>query len=73
MYYVLIKYYSGFMYNQILHCGRKHFCHYCLKALSTEEILKRHIKDFIKINGKQNINMPKKSEYVSFKNIERKM
>ena len=32
------------------------------KAFSTEEILKRHIKDYCKINGKRTIIMPKKSE-----------
>ena len=37
----------------LLHRGRKHFCRYCLHAFITEEILKRHIKDCFKINGKQ--------------------
>ena len=32
------------MYDHILHRGKKHFCRYCLQTLSTEEILKRHIK-----------------------------
>ena len=32
------------------------------KAFSKEEILKRHIKDYCKINGKRTIIMPKKSE-----------
>ena len=36
------------------------FCGYCLQACSTEEILKSHIKDCFKINGKQKIIMPKK-------------
>ena len=52
--------------------GRTHFCRYCLQAFSTDEILKRHIKVCFKINGKQRIIMPKKSEYVKFKNYERK-
>ena len=39
---------------------KKHFCRYCLQAFSTEEILKHHIKDCFKINGKQRIIMPKK-------------
>ena len=52
---------------------KKHFCRYCLQAFSTEEILKRHIKDCFKINGKQRIIMPKKGEYVNFKNYERKI
>ena len=35
---VLIKNFSTFMYDHTLHRGRKHFCHYCLQALSTEDI-----------------------------------
>ena len=61
------------IYNHTLYHGKKkHFCRYCLQAFSTEETLKRHIKDCFKINGKQKIIMPKKSKYVKFKNYERK-
>ena len=49
------------MYDHTLHCGRKLIRH-CLQAFSTEEILKRHIKDCFEINGKQRIQMPKKGE-----------
>ena len=61
------------MHDHSLPRGRKHFCRYCLHAFSTEEILKRHIKDCFKINDKQTIKIPKKGEYVKFKNIERKI
>ena len=44
----------------------------CLQAFSTKEILKLHIKNSSKINCKQGIIMPKKVEYVTFKNRERK-
>ena len=60
------------MYDHILHRGRKHFCHYCLQAFRAAEKLKCHIKDCFQINGKQTINMSKKSEYIKFKNFERK-
>ena len=60
------------MYDHTLHCGRKHFCNYCLQAFSTEEVLKNHIKTCFKINGKQRIIMPKKGEFVKFRNYERK-
>ena len=43
------------------------------KVFSSEEILKIHIKDCFKINGKQRIIMPKKGEFVKFKNYERKI
>ena len=61
------------MYDHTLHRGRKHFCRYFLQAFSTKEILKFHINDCFKINSKQMIKMPKKGEYVRFKNYERKI
>ena len=61
------------MYDHTLHSGRKHFCRYCLQTLSTEEILKSHIKDCFKINWKQIITMPKKGAFVKLKNYERKI
>ena len=61
------------MYDHSLHRERKHFFRYCLHAFITEEILKRHIKDCFKINGKQRIIMSKKGEYVKFKNFDRKI
>ena len=68
LYYVLIKDFSTFMYDHHTFLyERKHFCHYYLQAFSTEEILKCHVKDCFKINGKQRIKKPKKSEYVRFK------
>ena len=39
----------------------KIFCRYCLQAFSTEEILKSHIKDCFKVNGKKRIIIPKKA------------
>ena len=70
---VLIKDFNTFMYDHSLHPGRKHFCHYCLHAFTTEGILKCYIKDCFQIKGRQLINMPKKSEYVKFKNFEIKI
>ena len=61
------------MYDHSLYRGRKHFCCYCLHASITQEILKRHIKDCFKINGKQTIKMPKKDEYIKFKNLKIKI
>ena len=61
------------MYDHTIHWGRKQFCCYCLQAFSTEEILKCHINDCFKINGKQSIIMLKKCEYDTFKNFERKL
>ena len=57
---VLIEDFNAFMYDHTLHLGGKYFCCYCLQAFSAKEILKSHIKDCFKINGKQRIIIPKK-------------
>ena len=44
-----------------------------LFAFITEEILKHLMKDCFKINDKQTIKVPKKSEYVKLKNFEKKI
>ena len=49
--YVFIKDFNMFMHDYTLHCGRKHFCCYCLQAFSREKTLKCHAKDWLKING----------------------
>ena len=56
----------------ILYTVEKIFLLLLFTRFNTEEILTRHIKDCFKINGKQKITIPKKGEYVKFKNYERK-
>ena len=51
---------------------KKHFCFYFLQAFSTEEILKRSIKEYFKLNGKQRIIMPKNLNMVNSKIMKRK-
>ena len=60
------------MSDHKFHLRRKHFCRYCVKAFSTEEILKGHIKDCFKINGKQRIIMPKNVNMLNLKIMEEK-
>ena len=66
--YVFIKDFDTFMYNRSLHCGKKHFCGYCLETFSTEEIVKSDVNDCFKINGKQLIQMLKEGQYIKLKN-----
>ena len=62
------------MNDHSLHRGKKkHFCPYCVHAFITKDVVKRHIKDCFKINGKQTVNINEKSEHVKFKNFERKL
>ena len=44
-----------------------------MQAFRTAEKLKSHIKDWFKTNGKITIKIPKKGEYVKFKNFQRKI
>ena len=73
IHYVLIKDFNTFMYDHALYRGRKHFYHYCLQTLGTKEILKRHIKDCFKINGKRRFSMYKEGKYGKSRNYERKI
>ena len=71
--YVLIKDFNAFIYGHTLHLGRKRFCRYCLQAFSTEEILKCHIKGWLKVNAKQKIKTNKKGEYGKPKYYEKEI
>ena len=57
----------------MLYIVEENICHYCLLPFSTEEVLKRHIKDCFNINGKKKIIIPRKCKYVRFKIYERKI
>ena len=70
--YVLIIDFNRFMYDYSLHRGRKYFCGYCSQYFITEEILKRHIKDCLNINGKQTIKMNKKVNMLNSKILKEK-
>ena len=60
------------MYDYTLHRGRKDFCHYCLQAFRTADILKCCINDCFKTVGKHRIKMLKKV-ICKIKNYERKI
>ena len=70
--YVLINDFNTLIYDHSLHRGRKHFYRYCLQAFSTTEILKSHVNDYFKINGKQMRKMPKKVNMLDSKIIRGK-
>ena len=73
-YYVLIKDFDKFMYNQSKHKERKHFCMYCLQCFSSENILAKHTSNCLTINGKEAINMPKKVENIlKFNNFHKQL
>ena len=61
---VLIKDFNTFMYDHT-------YC-YCLQVFRTAEKLRCHFKDFLKINGKQTIKMPKNGEYIKRKKFWKK-
>ena len=55
--YVLINDFKIFIYDHILHLGKKYFRPYCSQTFITEEKLKRLFKVCFKIIGKQTIKM----------------
>ena len=68
--YALIKGFNTFIYDHIMHHGRKYFFRYCIQDSIAEEILKLHVRDSFKTNDKQRINMPKNGEYIKLKHFE---
>ena len=72
--YVLIKDFNAFMYNQLKHKERKHFCMYCLQCFSSERVLANHVNNCLTINGAQAINMPKQGENIlKFNNFNKQL
>ena len=65
--YALIKDFNTFMFDHTLHRGRKHFCRYCLQAFSSEEILKCHIIDCLKLMANKELKRLKKVNMLNSK------
>ena len=74
-YYVLIKDFNAFMYNQTKHKEKRHFCMYCLQCFSSSErILANHVNNCLTVNGAQAINMPKQDENIlKFNNFHKQL
>ena len=72
--YVLIKDFNAFMYNQLKHKERKHFCMYCLQCFSSERVLVKHANNCLTIDGAQAINMPRQVENIlKFNNFHKQL
>ena len=63
-YYVLIRDFNRFMYNQSKHQHNKHFCLSCLECFSPKDVLEKHTTTCLIINYRQDINMPKEAENI---------
>ena len=71
-YYVLIKDFNVFMYNQFKHKEKKHFCMFCLQCFSSESILIKHTNNCLTISGKQ--AMPKQGDNIlKFNNFHKQL
>ena len=53
--------FNVFMYNQILHHDRKHFCRYCLGSFNNVHVSEKYVNDCSKLNSKQIIKIAKNS------------
>ena len=65
--YIFIKDFNTTIHDHTPHHGSKDCCRYCFQAFSTAEILKSHVNDCLKTNGKQMIKIRKKGKYVRFR------
>ena len=66
--YVLIKDFSRLMFNKTKDRNKKHFCERCFQNFSSDNVLMRHKKDCIIVNGGQATKMPKEGTFACFKN-----
>ena len=71
-YYVLIKGFNKFMYNQPKHRERKHFC-MCLQCFRYQKALINHKENCITIHGTHAIKMPKADDMVYFKSYQKEL
>ena len=80
--YTLIKDFNRLMINFTKHKERKHFCMHCLHCFSSSDILEKHKKDCIAINGVQVTDLPqpyidkngiKRNRSVYFKNHHKQL
>ena len=51
--------------------GKKCFCKNCLQCFSCKNVLIEHTKDYLVINGKQNLKL--ESGFISFKNYSKQI
>jgi len=65
---VLIKEFTGLMFNFTKHKDSEHFCMYFLHCFSSKKHLDRHQGDCFALNGTQAIDMPAKGSKIYFKN-----
>ena len=69
--YVYIKDFNTFMFHKTKNKNKKWFCKSCLQCFSSENVLIKHKKDCLSINGQQSINLEKGT--TEFKNYFKKL
>ena len=55
--YVYIKGFNRFMFHKTKNKNRKQFCRSCLQCFSSENVLVKHKKDCLSINGVQSVKV----------------
>ena len=64
-----IKDFNRLMFNKTKNKNKKYFCKSCLQCFSSENVLNKHKKDCLLINGGQNVKLEK--GFIEFKNFKR--
>ena len=67
--YVYMKDFNRTMFTSTDHEHKKHYCMHCLENFRTNEILAKHRKDCIVINGVQAVELPE--PYIDRNSVER--
>ena len=69
--YVYIKDFNRLMFNKTKNRNKKWFCMRCLQHFSSENVLDKHKKNCLVINGEQRVEL--NEGFTSFKNYSRQM
>ena len=71
LHYVYVEDFNRLMFNKTKNKNKKWFCKSCLQCFSGENHLNEHKKDFLLINGCQNVKLEK--GFIEFKNFNRQI
>ena len=59
--YVYIRDFDRFIFRKTKNKNKKYFCKSCLWSFSSENVLTKHKKDFLSINGLQSVRLEKQT------------
>ena len=64
LHYVYIKDFNRFMFHKTKNKNKKYFCKSCLQCFSSKNVLTKHKKDCLSINGLQSVRLENENNWV---------